>query len=440
MDNVVHNKFIRLILKILIFIFLFSYLFPIEFTFLPFTTARFAQFVGLVYFIYTLLIRKLPLPIIVFWGGAVIILCIGFWATSIFNQANDYSVIQVRGIYTFLYTVSAYLIVSLIRKTTNVYPLYVLIEWMVIATCVYALFSFVLFLNHDMYALYSDYIVSNDRIEEANKSLIQVRLIGLSQLVQYANAAVFYGIVMWAAIFAYKNGVTFLARHKWLFYIIISLFVTAGIFSGRTFFIIMLLTIVYVFLLNGKKNFWKSTKECILLFSPVAIIAASGILFFLANNQEAMDWAFELIINLQENGEVRSNSTDILRDMYQILPDNMYTWLVGDGRADNGDGTFYMGTDSGYLRSIFYWGIIGSLIYYFIIYIYYKILKRYSKNRNLRVYFFMILLFAYIYNIKDFYHPVNFFVLFLMSLIEFPKRSVINQHKSTYTTLVSVQN
>ena len=181
-------------------------------------------------------------------------------------------------------------------------------------------------------------------------------------------------------------------------------------------------------MLNGKRNFLKSIKECITLFLPIFLIVSIGIFYFLSTNEAAMDWAFELIINIQENGEFRSDSTDVLCDMYQILPNNLYTWLLGDGRADNGDGTFYMNTDSGYLRSIFYWGIIGTCIYYFILYIYYKVLKKCSNIPGLGIYFFIILLFVYIYNIKDFHHPGSFFVLYLMSLVEFPKRNIIHLH------------
>lgn len=423
MSGVVRNKNSRSVLKILLFAFLFSYLFPIEFTFLPFTTVRIVQLVGLVYFMYILLtIKKMPFPILKFWGGAIVVVCVGFWATSVFNQANDYSVIQTRGIYVFLYTVSAYLIASLIRKTTNIHPFYALIEWVVIATTIYALLSFVFFLIPDLYLLYEDFVITNDRITSQNKSLIQIRLLGLSQSVQYANAAVYYGIVMWGAIFAFKSKKTFLFRHKWLFYAIISLFVVAGIFSGRTFFIILLLTVIYIYLLNKRKGLWKTFKECVALFFPVALISFLGIIYFLAANQDAIKWAFELFLNMS-NGEIGSDSTDTLMYMLQILPDNLYTWLLGDGRAETVDGAFYMNTDSGYLRSIFYWGIMGSCIYYFILYAYYKILRNCSEIPNLWTYFFMILIFTYIYNIKDFYYPVSFFLLFLFSLVEFPKRN-----------------
>ena len=56
-----------------------------------------------------------------------------------------------------------------------------------------------------------------------------------------------------------------------------------------------------------------------------------------------------------------------------VYPETIHTWLLGDGYFENsrndinylGDATdqgFYMGTDIGYLRFIFYFGIPGMLL------------------------------------------------------------------------------
>ena len=65
-------------------------------------------------------------------------------------------------------------------------------------------------------------------------------------------------------------------------------------------------------------------------------------------------------------------------NMY-VFPDNLKTWIIGDGYFDNPQdidpyytgevtGGYYMGTDVGYLRFIFYFGIFGltSFIAFFI--------------------------------------------------------------------------
>ena len=58
-----------------------------------------------------------------------------------------------------------------------------------------------------------------------------------------------------------------------------------------------------------------------------------------------------------------------------IFPDNDKTWIIGDGYmlnpfwvddnfvGPNYGGGFYMGTDIGYLRFIFYFGIVGLMAF-----------------------------------------------------------------------------
>lgn len=56
-----------------------------------------------------------------------------------------------------------------------------------------------------------------------------------------------------------------------------------------------------------------------------------------------------------------------------IFPDNLKTWIIGDGYMASGandpyyigpaDYGFYMNTDAGYSRFIFYFGLIGLLTF-----------------------------------------------------------------------------
>ena len=82
-------------------------------------------------------------------------------------------------------------------------------------------------------------------------------------------------------------------------------------------------------------------------------------------------FGFEGFFSLAEKGrwEVRSNET--LKNMI-VWPETLKTWIIGDGYAFNpsGDpnflgvvtGGFYMGTDIGYLRFIFYFGFPGMVM------------------------------------------------------------------------------
>lgn len=82
-----------------------------------------------------------------------------------------------------------------------------------------------------------------------------------------------------------------------------------------------------------------------------------------------MRFGFEGFFSLVEEGKWDVSSNDRLKSMY-VWPDNLKTWIVGDGYFSNPintdpyfvgkvTGGYYMGTDVGYLRFIFYFGIIG---------------------------------------------------------------------------------
>lgn len=93
-----------------------------------------------------------------------------------------------------------------------------------------------------------------------------------------------------------------------------------------------------------------------------------------------MRFGFEGFFSLVEKGQWQTNSNDILKNMV-VWPDNLKTWLIGDGYIQNpldkklptydpfyvgpSFGGYYMSTDIGYLRYIFYFGIIGLLAFSF---------------------------------------------------------------------------
>lgn len=88
-------------------------------------------------------------------------------------------------------------------------------------------------------------------------------------------------------------------------------------------------------------------------------------------------FGFEGFFSLAEKGEWETHSNDILKKMI-VWPDNIKTWIIGDGYlnnpADKSLSTYdpyfvgkfhgyYMGTDIGYLRYIFYFGLIGLITF-----------------------------------------------------------------------------
>jgi len=120
---------------------------------------------------------------------------------------------------------------------------------------------------------------------------------------------------------------------------------------------------------------------CVVVIASIVI----SVLLYNTNDsfRENIRFGFEGFFSLAESGEWRTNSNDILKNMV-VWPDNAHTWLIGDGYIENpmdkglatfdpyyvgpAYGGYYKGTDIGYLRYIFYFGVTGLIAFslYFI--------------------------------------------------------------------------
>lgn len=77
--------------------------------------------------------------------------------------------------------------------------------------------------------------------------------------------------------------------------------------------------------------------------------------------KDLIDFGFEGFLNYIKNGQWESRSNDVLQVMWRIWPTSTHTWMFGDGYfADPvNPKLFYMGTDVGYARLIFLFGLLG---------------------------------------------------------------------------------
>ena len=141
-----------------------------------------------------------------------------------------------------------------------------------------------------------------------------------------------------------------------------------------------------------------------------------------AEVRENFRFAFEGFFSLAETGKWNVHSNEILKDMF-VLPDSFKTWVIGDGYMENPYhldpyyigpkwGGYYMATDVGYLRFIFYFGVIGLGIFcgYFIK------LGQILMNRFKREHliFFILVSLNFVFWLKVSTDIFVFYALFLM--------------------------
>lgn len=117
---------------------------------------------------------------------------------------------------------------------------------------------------------------------------------------------------------------------------------------------------------NNFKIFLATSAICLAIIIPI------GMYFYNTNTgfQSNLRFGFEGFFSLIEKGKWEVRSNEMMMGMW-IWPDNWHTWLIGDGYFDSPRsnpfyigpdiGDYYRGTDIGYCRFIFYFGLVGLL-------------------------------------------------------------------------------
>ena len=155
-----------------------------------------------------------------------------------------------------------------------------------------------------------------------------------------------------------------------------------GNMIARTTIVGVGLAVIY-WIIAGIKDCTKAESEIYYLWRWMLGIGAISLMIIIPlynvnpGFRENVRFAFEGFFSLAEKGVWHVDSNDILKNMY-VFPDNLKTWIIGDGYIENpksdpyyiGEmtGGYYMGTDVGYLRFIFYFGVLGliTFVYYFV--------------------------------------------------------------------------
>lgn len=170
-------------------------------------------------------------------------------------------------------------------------------------------------------------------------------------------------------------------KKEWLIFYGLSFMIiaTIGNMISRTTTVGVALSLIYLLLVvlnmdkkeisKSKTRFWKWMIVILGLSIPL-------IVYYYRYNDviyKNLRFAFEGFFSLVEKGEWDVHSNDMLQNMV-VFPESLKTWIIGDGYFNAPHlsdpyyvgpyvGDFYKGTDIGYLRFIFYFGLIGLLMF-----------------------------------------------------------------------------
>ena len=149
-----------------------------------------------------------------------------------------------------------------------------------------------------------------------------------------------------------------------------------------------------------------------------------GVFLLILNQQQEMleengistGYAFEIFDKFSETGEIQSNSFNATNEMWKTIPKEIDTWIFGDAKYMDENGGYYMGVDVGYLRIIFYGGLIGLFFYLlYMVKLASLAYKRSGGDRILKQFLLLYLILVFVWLWKGHYDTNCILYLILFS-------------------------
>lgn len=353
------------LLKLIVFACFSSYLFPFEFTFLlGINTKMMMAALGVCVF----LIRSLKQRMLAFNNDFTWLFVMAGMVSLVGYVSITYNDTPDTAYATYIVSMSvwlaaAYFVVSLIRFVHKKATFNLLVFYFV-AVCVFQCAMALVIDNSPIVKDFVDaYVFQNQEFLTKGERLYGIGASLDTAGIRFAICVIllFYVLKVWKLpLQSYRFCVTAL-----LFVLLV------GSMIARTTLVGLLLG-GGLFLYYGMQTKSFNSRKLLVLFAIVAVLGFSFIYLYNTDYyfREMARFGLEPFFNYFEGGELMAKSNENLIRMY-VFPDNMKTWIIGDGYFANphsidpfyvGKTTswgYYMGTDVGYLRLIFYFGLIG---------------------------------------------------------------------------------
>ena len=347
------------------------YIFPFSFSFFPIgNTKIWLAVVGLFLWLGNLawrqdaLVSRSMLKISA-WGLLVSLISV-FSVT--YNGSTDNAYV---GYVVSVWVGAAYFLCHIIRKLHKRLDVGLICNYFIgvcVAQCIFALLNeFVPSFNT---------IVNNFVIQQSHEYLKKVdRMYGIGAAFDTAGTRFSCALIMISYLLT--RNLDDRSSYTIYTYIVSFVFISiVGNMIARTTTAGMLLGLVYfvyssrVFTLKVSSSYIRVVKA----FAIIMLIAIplSFALYSNPNVSALYDYAFKGFIKMARTGTWETGSTNELLLMWAKVPESFKTWVIGDGYfispyltnphyVGYHTWTFYMGTDVGYLRFIYYFGLVGLI-------------------------------------------------------------------------------
>ena len=363
-------KYIPIIFTLIITSF---YLFPFEFTFLlGMNTKMIIAGVGIIVLALQLAQKKTPSidnKMFILFILAAVVSLIGF-ITVTYNNTFDYT--YTTYIVSMVVWLSAAYVATTCMRITHGNISVILVSNYIIAICVLQCISAIMIDALPSFKYFVNSFVSGFGFEAGVKELDGARLYGIGAVLDVAGTRFSAALILIAYITG-KYAEELTRKQLFLYLIAFLIILIIGNMIGRTTTIGGVIAIAYWIYSSRIYHFrFENRKTRILKYILGLLLISLPIICILYNTnyqiRNNIEFAFEGFFSLAEKGKWEVSSNEILKKMYRY-PETFKTWFIGDGYIENPKndpyfigkiwGGYYMGTDVGYLRFIYYFGLIG---------------------------------------------------------------------------------
>ncbi len=343
------------------------YFFDMPLFFLPiFIRVRF--FLGLIGILYFLYVFKGKInKKVVYNIFLLLVLIFPFIVTTILNGHMDkWGLRPILNVFVYF---AGFLLIYFLQKE-NISTISKIIKFLVNVVVINIIIAVIMFVNPNIKELFFKIQGVNTVFTEGILYVTQFRLFGLGNFFTY-QGGVYCSWTLLLIVFLIRNSIS--KREKVYLFISYIFVLSGGMVFARTTMVGFVFSIIYYIFpsyLSVKNIKLFVSKSVVFLFFLlilfVVLINDSFRSFMneIAQNNKMFSHSFELILNYLNGNGLTSKSTEHLATMY-VFPDNLKTWLFGDGFFTDVSGKgYYMSTDIGYLRIIFFIGLFGLILMY----------------------------------------------------------------------------
>lgn len=395
-------------LLIIIFTILITdfYYFPIEFVFLPgVNTKMLLAGIGLVMFGFNLARYRMGQIDKGFLWLSLAALCVSFisYISIVVNNTPDHSFTGYI-ISMWVWLGGAYTVIEVIKRVHGKISIHIVCNYLIAVCVVQCILAYIMGKYAPMLEAVNS-VLGGEQFMNVTKG----RLSGIGAALDVAGLRFSAVLVMIAYLMGNIRKMNL--EKYFICYVIAFLIISViGNMIARTTTMGIGLSVAY-WLYSLKSFSLRNLNKQIVVSMAIVCVTLVGIVYLYNTDYmfyKNIRFGFEGFFSLFEQGKWEVGSNDVLLNHMIQFPKTFHTWMIGDGYCYNplykvgGDPYytgpvyhgFYMGTDIGYLRFLFYFGIFGLLAFISLFLVCGKICI--SKFTNYKMLFFLLLMVNFI--------------------------------------------